>query len=263
MKAHADSVRKSKGDDGLASVERAHKASDLLEWMEMLAVRSKIQPTTESYRIAISAWVWSHHVDAPIEAEKILNRMIRVHDMHHNTTTDARSSTKLKKSKPHVLPSTQDFNTIINCCSYARRVGVDKCEEDDESLALRQIEHKEIYDIAERVFKTLIASTYAQPDSATFAGIIRACNNLLPNTDERDDIVIEYFRLAYHTNPPAENTSARISSTSRDRMAPPPGGGCVDANVLRQLRNALHSTELYIQTREEFERHRRHNSNEE
>jgi len=264
MKANADSVRKrGKGDDGLASVERAHKVSDLLEWMEMLAVRSKVQPTTESYRIAISAWVWSHHVDAPIEAEKILNRMIRVHDMHQNTATDARSSTKLKKSKPQVLPSTQDFNTIINCCSYARRVGIDKSEEDDESLALRQIEHKEIYDIAERVFKTLIASTYAQPDSATFSGIIRACNNLLPNTDERDDIVIEYFRLAYHTNPPTEDTSTKISSTSRDRMAPPPGGGCVDANVLRQLRSALPSTELYIQVRENFEQYRRHNSKEE
>ncbi len=85
----------------------------------------------------------------------------------------------------------------------------------------------------------------------------------MPNTDERDDIVIDYFRLAYHTNPPAEDTSARISSTSRDRMAPPPGGGCVDANVLRQLRSALPSIELYIKTREEFERHRRHNSNEE
>ena len=257
MRAHAENVRKKgKGDDGLASVERARKVVTLLDWMEMLALRSKIQTTIESYRIALSAWVWSHHVDAPKEAERILYRMIRVHDM--NSTA---SGKKTKSDAWVVQPETRDFNTVINCCSFARKVGVDRSEEDDEQLLQRQIEHREVYNIALGVFHTLISSTYAQPDSASFAGIIRASVNLLPNTDERDDIVIEHFRLAYKTEPSdnASSTSVKMLSTSSERMKAPPGAGCVDANVLRQLRSALPSTEDYIRVREEFEEYRRKN----
>ena len=84
--------------------------------------------------------------------------------------------------------------------------------------------------------------------------------NLLPDTTERDDIVIDYFRLAYRTEPPADDVSPKVvSSTSSERMKAPPGAGCADANVLRQLRHALPSTEDYIRVREEFEQHRRQN----
>jgi hypothetical protein len=88
---------------------------------------------------------------------------------------------------------------------------------------------------------------------------MRACLTLLPNTTDRDERVIDLFRLAYRTPPAAETVSARISSTSSERMRAPPGAGCVDANVLRQLRLCLPSTEDYIRVREEFEEHRRQN----
>ena len=163
-------------------------------------------------------------------------------------------------SKPAVQPDTRDFNTLINCCSFARKVGINRDGEDDESLLQRQLEHQQIFNVAEGALNTLVASSYAQPDSATFSGIIRACVNLLPNTDDRDDKVIELFRLAYRTAP-ARDSTPKISSTSseRMRMQAPVGGGCVDANVLRQLRHALPSTEDYIRVREEFEEYRHQN----
>ncbi|KAL7541557.1 hypothetical protein ACHAXR_011590 [Thalassiosira sp. AJA248-18] len=268
MKAHAESIRKRrKGGDGSASVERAQKVAALLDWMELLALRgatSKIQPTTESYRIALSAWVWSHHVDAPKEAEGILFQMIRACDANANRLYRATPGAAGNNASVAVIiqPETRDFNTLINCCSFARKVGADRSDEDEDSLLERQIAHQEVFKIAKGALDTLISSSYAQPDSATFSGIIRACLNLLPNTDERDDLVIELFRLAYHT-PPSEAHSGKISSTSSERMRAPPGAGCVDANVLRQLRHALPSTEDYIRVREEFEKFRRRNAGEE
>lgn len=267
MKAHAESVRKKrKGDDGSASVERARKVTSLLDWMELLPLRrttAKIRPTTESYRIALSAWVWSHHTSAPQEAEAILYRMIRAYETESSKSVlDNNVHTKDKlESGMLVRPETRDFNTLINCCSFARKVGADSSEEDDEVLLQRQMEHMEIYNIAETAFGTLTSLPCAQPDSATFVGMIRACLNLLPNTDERDKKVIELFRLAYQT-PQSATSSPRISSTSSERMRAPPGAGCVDANVLRQLRHALPSTEDYIRVREEFEEHRRNNAGE-
>eukprot|EP00579_Thalassiosira_antarctica_P005440 CAMPEP_0201886626 /NCGR_PEP_ID=MMETSP0902-20130614/22623_1 /ASSEMBLY_ACC=CAM_ASM_000551 /TAXON_ID=420261 /ORGANISM="Thalassiosira antarctica, Strain CCMP982" /LENGTH=655 /DNA_ID=CAMNT_0048416257 /DNA_START=33 /DNA_END=2000 /DNA_ORIENTATION=- len=266
MKAHAESVRKRrKGDDGSAAVERAQKVTALLDWMELLALRSatsKIRPTTESYRIALSAWVWSNHVDAPKEAESILYRMIRSCDVNNRDAKNAAGNDAITKNKSDswvVRPETRDFNTVINCCSFARKVGADPSEEDDDSLLQRQIAHHEIFDIAGGALDALLSSPYAQADPASFAGIIRACLNLLPNTDHRDDRVIELFRSAYRT-PPSEAPSSRILST---RMRAPPGAGCVDANVLRQLRHALPSTEDYIRVREEFEKYRHLNAGEE
>lgn len=273
MKAHAEAVRKRrKGDGGSASVERAQRVTALLDWMELLAMRggtkSKLKPTTETYRIALSAWVWSHHVDSPKMAEEILYRMIRVYEAQMaaaattSTATAGKDATDLSSevSKPAVQPDTRDFNTLINCCSFARKVGINRDGEDDESLLQRQLEHQQIFNVAEGALNTLVASSYAQPDSATFSGIIRACVNLLPNTDDRDDKVIELFRLAYRTAP-ARDSTPKISSTSseRMRMQAPVGGGCVDANVLRQLRHALPSTEDYIRVREEFEEYRHQN----
>jgi hypothetical protein len=119
---------------------------------------------------------------------------------------------------------------------------------------VRQLFHGEIFDIAEGALNALISSPYAKPDCATFTGIIRACLNLLPNTVERDERVIELFRLAYRASSPG-----KVMSTSTEKYCAQPGGGCVDANVLRQLRLCLPSTEDYIRVREEFEEHRRQN----
>lgn len=268
MRAHAEAIRKRrKGGDGTASVERAQKVTALLDWMELLGLRNtKICPTTETYRIALSAWVWSHHINAPQEAEGILYRMIRAYEAKDRQpkiiVASGNDGAKPKPVELLVRPEVRDFNTLINCCSFARKVGVDKSEEDDDSMLERQISHAEMYNIAQSALDALIAADYARPDSATFAGLIRACVNLLPNTDARDDRVIELFRLAYRTTP-AEASSDKITSTTSERMAAPPGGGCVDANVLRQLRHALPSTEQYINVREEFEQHRRQNVGEE
>lgn len=266
MKAHAESVRKRrKGDGGSASVERAQKVTALLDWMELLALRSPIEVTSDTYRIALSAWVWSNHVDAPKEADRILHRMIRAMDM--NRRFDATmaagkdASAKVKPGAWIVRPETRDFNTVINCCSFARKVGVDSSTQDDESLLQRQLAHQEIFDIAEGALNTLLSSPYCQANESTFVGIIRAATNLLPNTDDRDDLVMELFRLAYHT-PPPEAPSSKVLAQSSERMRSPPGAGCVDANVLRQLRHAL-PTQVYIRVREEFEKYRRRNVGEE
>lgn len=56
MKAHTELVRKKRRADS-GSEERAQKVTSLLDWMEVMAVRRpKIRPTTESYRLAMSAW---------------------------------------------------------------------------------------------------------------------------------------------------------------------------------------------------------------
>lgn len=248
MKAHAELVRKKRKVD---TEERAQKVTIILDWLEVMALRRpKIQPTTETYRIAMSAWVWSHHVNAPKEAASILNRMIRACNVSSKNV-----GAKKDSDLGVVRPETRDFNTVINCCSFARMVGSDKSvDEDDESLLVRQLFHGEIFDIAEGALNALISSPYAKPDCATFTGIIRACLNLLPNTVERDERVIELFRLAYRASSPG-----KVMSTSTEKYCAQPGGGCVDANVLRQLRLCLPSTEDYIRVREEFEEHRRQN----
>ena len=250
MKAHAELIRRrGKGDN-----ERARQVTDLLNWMELLACRRtkpKIEPTTESYRIALSAWAWSHHIDAPKEAEEILFRLIRACELNRNKMKDIENGLGSKDSVTlAVTPETKDFNTVINTCAFKRGVGLPKDELDDDVKLNQQLALKETYDIAEGVLDALLSFPYAQPDSATFAGMIRSCVNLLPDTDDRDLRVIDIFRLAYQIP-----NSAAKSSVIPERLQVPPGGGCVDANVLRQLRHAL-PTEEYIRVREEFEEHR-------
>ena len=253
MKAHSELVRKKRKVD---TELRAQKVTSILDWLEVMALRRpKIQPTTETYRIAMSAWVWSHHVDAPKEAASILNRMIRACNVNSKNV-----GAKKDPDSGVVRPETRDFNTVINCCSFARMVGSDKSvDDDDESLLLRQLFHGEIYDIAEGALNALVSSPYAEPDCATFTGIIRACLNLLPNTVERDERVIELFRLAYRTPLTEARSPDKVISTSTEKFCAQPGGGCVDTNVLRQLRLCLPLTEDYIRVREEFEEHRRQN----
>ncbi|KAL7529662.1 hypothetical protein ACHAWF_003070, partial [Thalassiosira exigua] len=180
MNAHADAIReRRKGDDGSSSAERARKVTALLDWMELLSLRgrtAKIRPTTETYRIALSAWVWSHHVDAPREAEGILYRMINAGDEGEGGANSLAVGVVGGAKRPHesssVRPETRDFNTLINCCSFARRVGADKSSQDDESMLRMQLEHEEVFDVAEGALQTLLSLPYVQPDSATFAGII-------------------------------------------------------------------------------------------
>ena len=267
MKAHAESVRKRgtplsvvEGDGVIvcSSVERARKVSALLDWMELLALRqnSKIHPSTESYRVALSAWAWSRHVDAPKETERILFRMIRASEFSHDVgiLVDEASEGGHLNKRSVVRPETKDFNTVINCCAFTRGVGthMDEWTEDNELLLKQEMLLEGSYVIAEGVLEALLSSPHAQPDSATFGGMIRACINLLPNTEERDVRVTEIFRLAYNTPAPLESSAVKLSS----RMRAPSDGGCVDANVLRQLRHALPSTEDYIRVREEYEEFR-------
>ena len=257
MKAHAELVRR-RGKGDISNAERAHQVTDLLSWMELLAGRRtkpKIEPSTDSYRIALSAWAWSHHIDAPKQGEEILFRMIRACELNRNKIRDIQNGFGSNEIVSlTVTPETKDFNTVINCCSFARGVGIPKDELDDNNKLNQQLALKEIYVIAEGVMEALLSFPYAQPDSTTFAGMIRACVNLLPDTDERDERIIDIFRLAYQS----PNTMER-SSVIPERLQAPPGGGCVDANVLRQLRYAL-PTEEYILVREEFEEYRRNNS---
>lgn len=259
MKSHAELVRR-RGKGDILNADRARQVTELLNWMELLAVRRtkpKIEPNTESYRIALSAWAWSHHIDAPKQVEEILFRMIRACELNRNKMRDIENGLGSMDSSVTTLavtPETKDFNTVINCCSFSRGVGVAKDELDDDIKLSQQLALKETYDVAEGVLEALLSFPYAQPDSATFAGMIRACVNLLPDTDERDVRVIDLFRLAYQ-NP---NTAVK-STVIPERLQAPAGGGCVDANVLRQLRYAL-PTEEYIRIREEFEDYRRKNS---
>jgi hypothetical protein len=256
MKAHAELVRR-RGKGDIANADRARQVTDLLNWMELLALRRtkpKIEPTTESYRIALSAWAWSHHIDAPKQAEEILFRMIRACELNRNNVNDIHKGLGSKQDDT-VTPEVRDFNTVINCCSFARGVGLPKDDLNDDIKLNQQLALKETYDIAKGVLDALLSFPHAQPNSGTFAGMIRACVNLLPDTDERDECVIDLFRLAYQSPNLTEK-----SSVIPERLQAPPGGGCVDANVLRQLRHALPNSEDYIRVREEFEEYRRKNS---
>ena len=261
MKAHAESVRKRRRSTPVghaSSADRARQVISLLDWMELLASRRafKIQPTQETYRIAISAWAWSHDVDAPKEAENILFRMIRASEVEK--ILEGGKQNKVG-SKPIAGPETRDFNTVINCCAFSRGIVMDVAQEleDDGALAEYQEARKEIFVIAEGVFDALLQSDQ-KPNSDTFRGMMRACMSLLPNNEYRDARIIELFRLAYKT-PPPEEPSFKPKTTFSERLQAPNGGGCVDANVLRQLRLALSSTEEYIRVREEFEEYRRQN----
>lgn len=270
MKAHADSVRKRHRGSGGA--ERAQRIVALLDWMELLASSRrgyKIRPGRETYRIAMQAWAWSHDVDAPKEAEGILFRMINASQFENVNAVDMILSEGTKPTKKNVCsstnecdyPETRDFNTVINSCAFARGVGDMTTElDDDKAIIQLQQTRKEIFTIAENVFDSLMKSKHAQPDSDTFLGMIRACQSLLPNNEDRDAKVIELFRLAYQTSPlELQHTSHKPMTTYSERLQAPKGGGCVNANVLRQLRLALPSTDDYIGIREEFEAYRRQN----
>ncbi|KAL3804341.1 hypothetical protein HJC23_011269 [Cyclotella cryptica] len=271
MKAHAESVRKRRRGTTIghtSSGDRARQVTALLDWMELLASRRafKIQPTLETYRIAMSAWAWSHDVDAPREAERILFRIIRASeiscvDVAVDHLLQTGSQNKVSSTPKPWLdgPETRDFNTVINCCAFARGVSSDPSSDmdDDEALELHQKAQKEIFLIAEDVFQALLESKHAQPDSDTFLGMLRACVSLLPNNEDRDARVIELFRLAYKTHPPEQSSSSKSTYSVLDRLQSPIGGGCVNANILRQLRLALPSTEEYIRVREEYEQYRR------
>jgi hypothetical protein len=280
MKAHADSVHKRRKGGSTSSennaADRARQVVALLDWMELLASRRafKMKPNRETYRIAMSAWAWSRDIDAPKEAEAILFRMISASQL--NSVEDAvdlilgggSGKTNSKRNATNsgacnVHPETRDFNTVINCCAFARGVGESPTElDDDEALLHLQQAKKEIFSIAESVFDSLLQSDCAKPDVDTFLGMIRACRSLLPNNEDRDAKVIELFRLAYRTSPPSSEHALshhKPVTTYSERLQAPKGGGCVNANVLRQLRLALPSTEEYINVREEFEEHRRQN----
>ncbi|EJK60101.1 hypothetical protein THAOC_19610 [Thalassiosira oceanica] len=152
------------------------------------------------------------------------------------------------------IAETEDYNTLINACSFARGVGVGVIDEDDiDALVQKQMTHLHLFGMAEQALQSLLSSSTAKADSATFSGILRACTNLVPDTDERDAKVLELFRLAYQTEP---CDSAVAKATSPERKQSPAGGGCVDANVLRQLRKSLPTTEAYIKARERFESYR-------
>ena len=281
MKSHANSVRKRhrmRSSEHHSAAERARQVVALLDWMELLASRrnrayyGKIRPTRESYRIAMQAWAWSHDVDAPKEAEGILWRMISASQSSDNGLEDAvdkilgevNDSDRNKNGKNATTceyPETRDFNTVINCCAFSRGISEVTAEIDDDKAVLRlQQSRKEVFAIAENVLDSLLKSEHTQPDSDTFLGMIRACTSLLPNNEDRDARVIQLFRLAYQTAPPQETKSCHKPVTScSERLKAPNGGGCVNANVLRQLRLALPSTEEYIRVREEFEDYRRKN----
>ena len=283
MKSHADSVRKRhrmRSSEHHTARERAGQVVALLDWMELLASRRhktyycKIRPTRESYRIAMRAWAWSHDVDAPKEAEGILWRMISASQSSENglgdvvekILSDVKDPGTNKNGKAgtncEYHPETRDFNTVINCCAFSRGIGEVTAEIDDDEAVLRlQQSRKEVFAIAENVLDSLMKSEHAQPDSDTFLGMIRACTSLLPDNEDRDVRVIQIFRLAYQTAlPPPEKKSCHKPITSySERLKAASGGGCVNANVLRQLRLALPSTEKYIRVREEFEEYRRMN----
>jgi hypothetical protein len=242
--------------------------------MELLASRRafKIQPTLETYRIAMSAWAWSHDVDAPREAERILFRMISASEISsvdvavEGMLQDANQSKNTVTGMPKrwiVGPETRDFNTVINCCAFARGISTDTASEidDEEALEQHQKAQKEIFLIADGVFQALLKSNHAQPDSDTFLGMLRACLSLLPNNEGRDARVIELFRLAYKTPPPEQSSLPKSTSSVLERLQPPIGGGCVNANILRQLHLALPSTEEYIRILEEYEEYRRSSIN--
>jgi hypothetical protein len=182
---------------------------------------------------------------------------------HDNDTKAVGSKSGGKKDNvPECYPETRDFNTVINCCAFARGIGIDAAKAafmDDEELVQLQEAKRAIFVIAEGVFGSLLKSEYAHPNSDTFLGMIRACQSLLPDNRDRDARVIELFRLAYQTPSPLEESHKPMTSYSA-RLQAPKGGGCVNANVLRQLRLALPSTEEYISVREEFEEYRRKNS---
>jgi hypothetical protein len=269
MKAHADSVHKRRKGSSENAADRARQVVALLDWMELMASRRalKMRPNRETYRIAMSAWAWSRDIDAPKEAEAILFRMISASQL--NSVEDAvdlilggsKTSKKNVTSGTSVYPETRDFNTVINCCAFARGVGETGTELDDaEALLHLQQAKKKVFAIAESVFDSLLQSDHAKPDVDTFLGMIRACQSLLPNNEDRDAKVMELFRLAYQSSPTERPLSHKPVTTSSERLQAPKGGGCVNANVLRQLRLALPSTEEYIRAREEFEEFRRQNT---
>ena len=167
--------------------------------MELLASRRaiKIQPTLETYRIAMSAWAWSHDVDAPREAERNLFRMISaseissvdvaVEDMLQGGNQS--KNTVTRTPKPWIIgPETRDFNTVINCCAFARGVSAHASSDIDDKEALEQHQkaQKETFLIADGVFKALLKSYHTHPDSDRFLGMLRACLSLLPNNEGRD-----------------------------------------------------------------------------
>ncbi|KAL7535473.1 LOW QUALITY PROTEIN: hypothetical protein ACHAWF_005177, partial [Thalassiosira exigua] len=94
--------KRRKGDNGPSSVEHTRKFTALMDWMELMSLRgwtAKIRSSIETYQIVLSAWVCSHHMDAPREADGILYRMIRlIAHRHRQKLTNAKTKFGTKTS---------------------------------------------------------------------------------------------------------------------------------------------------------------------
>ncbi|KAL7535474.1 LOW QUALITY PROTEIN: hypothetical protein ACHAWF_005178 [Thalassiosira exigua] len=120
-------------------------------------------------------------------------------------------------------PEMMDFNMLINCCSFARRIGVDKSSQDNETLLQMQLEHKDIFDVSEGVLQTFQSLPY--PDSAILHNL---CGHQMgvrehdPEHRQPRHRIIELFRLTYRATP-SDGPGAKVPSMTTEQMQARPG----------------------------------------
>jgi len=218
-----------------ASHKKGKQALEILKRMENLHNRTKddaVRPNIRTYTAVINALAWGQGYDAPMQAEKILDDLetredpdckpnVWTYTAVINTWGRSRDITKpqralriLKKMNDaykatkdeSVRPNLFVYNGVIDAC--ARCPAMDKPKQQGEALK-----------IAFAVFKALKQQKRTQANNVTYGLLFKTAKNLLPEGDEREDVVKAVFE-----------------NCKRD--------GMVDDGVLRQLRQAA-GGELY------------------
>jgi hypothetical protein len=124
------------------------------------------KPNARTYTAAVQCWARARD---PLKAKRVLKLLMEMREEYKKTGSD------------HVRPTTLTYNNAIDAC--ARCQG--SADQKTESVK-----------IAFAILKTIEMDDEIDPNSATFATLIRALNFLMPSGDERNNVAKAVFEKA-------------------------------------------------------------------
>jgi len=143
--------------------DAGEKAEALLNWM--IEQDGDLMPNEFTFASAIGAWARSLKLGKALRAHKILKRMVELREC----------------GKLSVRPNEICYTSVINSCAH--------CVNDE-------VEKKHALKIAVATYKELTKSDHARPNSVTYATLLTALRNLLPQGKERSSAVQTVFMNA-------------------------------------------------------------------
>ena len=107
------------------------------------------------------------------------------------------------KADGFVEPNIFTYNAVLNACAYSYG--------DSE-------ERSNVFKIATRTFNELLQSKHCNPDSITYGTFLRCCNRLIPEGDERDQIVENIFHRSCKENKVSEFVYNQLRDVTSDKL---------------------------------------------